>query len=142
MAKFRVLKDGYTDPDSTDIWKFIFHESYPTFKIASSGSASLSLTPGNFYAEYTVPHNLGYKPSYLANIAYSGRAYSVQSLITPISESGYIEVLNESAYNSVVNFYSTTSDDDLIIGVSTADGENADATISFTVYWTVFLDEV
>ena len=57
------------------------------------------------------------------------------------SKSLYVEVMNELGYTSIVNFYSTVTDNDLIIGVSTGDGENADETISFTVYWTVYLDE-
>lgn len=141
MAIVKMLKTGETDIDSTDIWRFAFHSGYPTLKIATSGSSSLSLTPGNFYAEYTAPHDLGYKPMYFANIQYGTRAYSVQANVTPISESGYVEVMNELGYTSIVNFYSTVTYNDLIIGVSTGDGENADETISFTVYWTVYLDE-
>ena len=136
-----MLKTGETDIDSPDIWRFAFHSDYPTLKIATSGSNSLSLTPGNFYSEHTVTHSLGYKPIYFANIQYGTRAYTVQATTTPVSESGYIEVMNELGWTSIINFYSTVTDTELLLGVSTGDGENADDTISFTVYWTVYLDE-
>lgn len=141
MPVIKVLKSGETDIDSTDIWRFAFHSGYPTLKIGSSGSASLSLTPGNFYSEHTVTHSLGYKPIYFANIQYGTTAYSVQANTTPFKQDAYIEVMNEFGYTSIINFYSTVTDTQIIIGVSTADGANAAATISFTVYWTVYLDE-
>ena len=66
MAKCKVLREGETNINSTDIWRFSLHSDYPTFKVFSSGSLTLSATTagGNlgYYAETSVTHNLGYNP--------------------------------------------------------------------------------
>lgn len=141
MAKFKILKDGETDIDSADIWRFAFHSDYPTWKISSAGSASISMTPGDYYAEYVVSHNLGYKPIYIANVQYGTRVYSAQADANPINESGYITIPNQGGGNSIIRFYSAVDDNDLMIGVYTADFGSASTTTNYTVYWTLFLDE-
>lgn len=66
MAKLKVLREGQTNINSTDIWRFSLHSDYPTFKVLSSGQLTLStLTAGGslgYYAQTAVAHNLDYKP--------------------------------------------------------------------------------
>lgn len=66
MALFRLLKSGETDIESEDIWRFSLHTRYPTYKIITQGTATLTAnTAGGdlgYYAETTISHNLGYKP--------------------------------------------------------------------------------
>lgn len=65
MAKLKVLREGETNINSTDIWRFSLHSDYPTFKVLSSGQLTLStLTAVDdwYYAQTAVAHNLGYKP--------------------------------------------------------------------------------
>lgn len=140
MAKLKILKAGETDINSTDIWRFCMHSDYPVFKIGTSGSNALSLTAGNQYAEFTVSHNLGYKPIYLANILYGTKEYVVQSSTVPYTDDSYI-LIPSTGGDSVLSMYSTVTDNDIIIGVSLIDGELATGTTNFTVYWTIYLDE-
>ena len=65
MAKVKILKEGETNISSTDIWRFAFHSNYPTFKIGSSGTVSLTATTVGgigYIAETSVYHGLGYIP--------------------------------------------------------------------------------
>lgn len=61
--KARILKSGETDINSSDIWRFVLHEGYPTQKVYTQGSFSLFLPSGSeFPASHTIYHNLGYMP--------------------------------------------------------------------------------
>ena len=72
MSHFKALRTGYTDIDSTDIWKFSIHSDYPTQKIFSASSTSATILAGNQGIEgqtvgnppvaKTIAHNLGYVP--------------------------------------------------------------------------------
>jgi len=65
MPVAKILKSGETNIASTDIWRFAFHSNYPTFKIGSSGTVSLTATTVGgigYIAETSVYHGLGYIP--------------------------------------------------------------------------------
>lgn len=63
MVKARILRTGETDINSTDIWRFVLHEGYPTQKVSSQGSFTISLPSGSEFAGFnTITHNLGYVP--------------------------------------------------------------------------------
>lgn len=66
MAKFKILRNGETDIESTDIWRFAMHSDYPTYKIKQSGSITLTTTTTGgslgYQATQTISHGLGYVP--------------------------------------------------------------------------------
>jgi hypothetical protein len=138
MPILKVLKSVETDIDSSDIWRFAFHSNYPTLKIATVGSQSFTIPAGNFMGETTIAHNLGYTPLYNANALFGTLSYPVSSATLPFP---YIEVANESGWDSIISLYSFIDDTNLVIGAATSDGENVVSTQTFTAYWIIFLDE-
>ena len=68
MAKAKVLRTGYTDITTTDIWKYSVHSDYPTQKVALSGSTTGTILNGEMAVNESttgcvvIPHNLGYIP--------------------------------------------------------------------------------
>lgn len=63
MAKLVMLRDGETDIDSTDIWRFSVHSDYPSQKVFSQGSFSITIPSGSDSGSYTITHSLGFKPT-------------------------------------------------------------------------------
>lgn len=141
MAKVKILKSGETDIDSTDIWRFIFHSDYTTFKIQSGGNQQFTIPAGQSYGEFTITHSLGYRPVYFANIKYGNYSFQVASAIAPFYNGDYIYLENESGYDSIIYFYSYVENNTLVIGASTLDGENLQNTATFTGYYIINLDE-
>jgi hypothetical protein len=66
MAKFKILKTGETNINSTDIWRFCVHSDYPTQKIYASGQTTLTVSAGSTTGSATVNHSLGYAPIAMA----------------------------------------------------------------------------
>lgn len=136
MAKLKILKTGETDIESTDIWRFIFHSDYSTFKIATSGSQLFTISSGSDESHYDVVHNLGYEPIYFANILKNTKSYQV-----PADMDSGIDVASSSG-TSRIRFYSQIIDTNTIrIGAYTADGGTVTSNESFTSYWIINLDE-
>lgn len=133
----KVLHTGETDITSTDISKFTFHSGYPTLKVATSGSTTLTISAGDAFGEVTVNHNLGYVPVYLSNITYSTKAYQVAASVVPYP---YISVA-ASGGPSIISFYATTDDNTLTLGAITTDTDTVVSDTSFTANWIIFLDE-
>lgn len=137
MAVFKILKPSYIDKDTTDIWKFIFHSKFPTFKIATSGNQIFTIPAGSNEAHHDVSHNLGYFPVYFANILKGLYSYQV-----PADMNSGIEVASGGGGLSNIRFYTELIDNNTLrIGAYTADGANVDNNESFTAYWIITLDE-
>ena len=134
---FKILHTGETDIDSTDISKFTFHSGYPTLKIATAGSTTLTIPAGDAFGEVTVNHNLGYIPVYLSNISHSTKAYQVPASVVPYP---YISVA-ASGGPSIISFYATTDENTLTLGAITTDTDTVVSNTNFTANWIIFLDE-
>jgi len=136
-AELKILKPGYTDITSSDIWKFIFHSDHSTFKIATSGSSNFTITAGSNSGYHSVSHNLGYDPVYFANILKGTRSYQV-----PADLYSGIGVPAQGGGTTYIRFYTyLPSLNTLRIGAYTADGANVASTQTFTAYWIINLDE-
>lgn len=85
MGRVRILKDGETDIESADIWRFALHSDYPNIKIKFSGSANFTMLTGEWDAFYTIPHNLGYVPQVFGWLERSGKIYPC-NLFTGITD--------------------------------------------------------
>lgn len=137
MAVFKILKDAYTDMTTTDIWKYVFHSGYPTFKVYASGSKSFTISAGSNEAHYDIAHNLGYEPFYFAHILKGSYSYQV-----PADMDSGIDVAAGGGWTSRIRFYTQLTDKNTLrIGAYTSDGLNVDNNESFTAYWIVCLDE-
>lgn len=140
MPKFRVLRPEWagTDMESTDIWKFVFHEEYPTFKIANTGSAEITIPAHGDSAYYDIVHNLGYTPFHFGFIRKGTKSKLVPGYM-PISG---ITVVGDSFPAADVSYYITSWDANTVrIGVYMPYDYAASAE-TFTVTWEIMLDEV
>lgn len=72
MAKFKILKTGETDIESSDIWRFCVHSDYPTQKIVSAGQTTLTIPAGENSGIKTINHSLGYPPIVMAMFETAG----------------------------------------------------------------------
>lgn len=72
MAKFKILKTGETDIESTDIWRFCVNSDYPTQKIYAAGEETLTIPAGDNQGIRTINHSLGYPPIVMAMFEISG----------------------------------------------------------------------
>ena len=138
MSKFRVLKNGHTDPESTDIWKFVFHESYPTFKIANSGSQTITMNAGEYDVHHNIAHNLDYFPVYFAYILKGGVSMQVPYYI---SNTGVTVTGEFSDDAEPVSYYSFLDDSNTLRIGAELPYDNAKFNESFTIYWMIMLDE-
>ncbi|MDX9798841.1 MAG: hypothetical protein RBT05_08280 [Bacteroidales bacterium] len=80
MAIIKILKNGETDIESTDISKFALHSQYKCQKIAAVGSASIVLPAGSSWLDggsysAVINHGLGYIPLFWAFVEHSGKGY-------------------------------------------------------------------
>jgi hypothetical protein len=72
MAKFKILKTGETDIESTDIWRFCIHSDYPTQKVYAAGQTTLTVSSGSNSGIKTISHSLGYAPIVMAMFEIDG----------------------------------------------------------------------
>lgn len=138
MAKFKILKEGETDIDSTDIWRFAFHSDYPTFKIASGGSQEITLSSGNTEASHTIYHGLGYYPTFFAGIKYGSYYFPIQGYGIDFAITGLIDEYGDPM--SIITYAFPYDSNNIRIGVESvpyASGYD----YQFTAYWTIMLDE-
>lgn len=136
MAKMKVLKDGETDINSTDIWRFVMHSGYPTFKIAETGSATFTIPALGDIADHTVTHNLNKYPVYFASVLKGTRASQVPAWM-PTD----IEVPMDGGGMTAVHFFSILDDiNTLRIGAYLPYGYAANNE-TFTASWIISLDE-
>ena len=141
MAKYKILKAGETDIDSSDIWRFAFHSDHPTWKIGFQGSGTLTLPAGSTYAEYTINHNLGYKPFISPSVKFGAKTYKVYALtFSGQTVAGYHPGWGSGNYE--VFFVTQFTDTQLKIGIALDDGyADPDNDVTVTVKWLIKLDE-
>jgi len=134
MAKLKILKEGETNIDSSDIWRFAVHSDYPTQKIALTGQTTITILNGNKSGSKTISHSLGFAPTVMASFEnYSGR---------------YVKVLGDKRSNrpddneiQIYRLESTSSNIKFIADehISTV---AAGANIDITVYYIAFYEDV
>lgn len=136
MAKARILRTGETDITSTDIWRYVLHENYPTQKIAIQGSQTVSLPSGSeFPAIITISHDLGYQPiCRVAGTLPSTRVIRVSGGITFSDEDMDEFALGYMSYG--------TDSEDLIISVGYDYPIPTTANRSFTFYYIILEDNI
>lgn len=98
MAVFKILKNGETDIESTDISKFALHSDYKCQKIAISTGVNIVLPAGSTwldgdYVEAVINHNLGYIPLFFGFVQHRGKGYESAGNANPqidlVSSDGY-----------------------------------------------------
>lgn len=88
MAKFQILKDGETDIDSTDIWRFAVHSDYKNQKTTEIYSTTVTLPAGSTWlgGEYgysSVYHGFGRLTAYYAEVYFNGKSYPISGSVYP-----------------------------------------------------------
>ena len=88
MSVIKVLKNGKTDIDSTDISDFALHSDYKCQKIALATSVDITLPAGSTwldgdYAEGVINHNLGYIPIFFPFVEFGGKGYEATGNANP-----------------------------------------------------------
>jgi hypothetical protein len=88
MAVIKILKDGETDIESTDISKFALHSDYKCQKIALASHVDITLPDGSNwfdgdFAEGVINHNLGYVPIFFPFVEYGGKGYEATGNANP-----------------------------------------------------------
>ncbi len=136
MAVLKLLKPGETDIHSTDAWRRVMDSSYPTFKIAQTGSANFTIPALGDISDHTVTHNLNKYPVYFASVLKGTRSYQVPAWM-PTD----IEVPMDGGGMAAVAFYSILDDlNTLRIGAYLPYGYAANNE-TFTASWIITLDE-
>lgn len=82
MAKFKVLKDGETNINSSDISKFAMHSDYKCQKIAAHGAVNITMTNTD-YATGSITHSLGYIPMFYVFVEHDGKGYEAYGNSNP-----------------------------------------------------------
>jgi len=87
MAKLKVLKDGETDINSTDISKFAMHSDYKCQKVASQSSADIVMPEGSVTGDVAtgvIYHNLGYIPPFFVFVEHNNKGYEAVGNANPL----------------------------------------------------------
>jgi len=144
MAFLRILKEGETNINSTEIWRFAYHSDYPTLKIKTSGKQNAVMTAGTHQKSITIAHNLGYEPNFFVNIKYRGKLYESYGetqcsldyeVPTTIPGGG-------GAYSDTAYSYSSVDSNNLYVEIRLLwDGNNVTNNETFEVYYFIQLDE-
>ena len=77
MPVLKILKEGETDIDSTDIWRFAMHSDHKNYKVGAFDNTTIVLPGGSFSRSSSITHNLGYIPVFFAYIEHLGKGYLV-----------------------------------------------------------------
>lgn len=88
MAKFKVLRSGETDINSTDIWRFAIHSDYRNQKVTSIYQSTFTLPAGSSwlnddYVEAFIYHGAGEIEAYYAEVYFNGKSYPVVGDASP-----------------------------------------------------------
>jgi hypothetical protein len=134
----KILKSGETDIESTDIWRFAQHSKYPTWKIESGGTGTITIPADDTNWNYlTINHQLGYKPIFYATVDYLGKTYRIYGT----QDSGITGIQNRFATNETVLSQATLIDNNnLRVGLFSGPYGPAVST-SFTVSYLIMSDE-
>ena len=78
MAHAKILKEGKTNINSTDVSDFAFHSDYKTLKIHNSGSVTVTWPAcTDAGVSSTIYHGLGYVPNFFVYIEHAGKLYEI-----------------------------------------------------------------
>lgn len=75
MAHAKILKDGKTNINSTDISDFAFHSDYKTLKIHKTDNITVVAPANSTSVSKTIYHGLGYQPNIFVYVEYDGKLY-------------------------------------------------------------------
>ncbi len=86
MARIKILKNGQTNINSNQIWRFALHSDYKCQKIARFGQASVTVpanSVGGSYWNSVIYHNLGYIPLFWCFVEHRGKGYETVGNYNP-----------------------------------------------------------
>lgn len=134
----KILKEGETDVHSMDISKFAFHSEYPVFKIATAGNQNATIVANGTETYIDIPHNLGYKPIFLAFLKYA----NITSPIFGEGDSGLygVGILDIYDLDATIIVYTELSETNLRIGLYTP-FDPLKSNTTFNISWIIMLDE-
>ena len=148
MPKLKILKQGETDINSTDIWRFAFHSEYPVYKIISSGSASMTMLAGEFQTSYTITHNLGYVPMVFGFVQEAsvtiGGTYFPGAYIYPCNIPADLFVFNNDGGGTGTQFIYCYADETtmtIVVHNQLPVDYLSRYDCTFNVYWRIAVDE-
>jgi len=134
MAKFKVLKAGETDINSTDIWRFSVHSDHPTQKVHSASTTTIVIPAGTTFGSKAIANPIGYAASVHAMFLINGSRYikvnGHRRALRPVDGSDQIYSVNVT--NSTITFRADAN-------ISTV---NAPSDISITVYYIIIYESI
>jgi hypothetical protein len=134
MAVVKILKQGETDKESNDIWRFALHSDYPAQKVALFGQTTLKILSGNTFGTKAVVHSLGYAPIVFAMFQnYSNRYVKVNG-----QKNSYRPVDDEAQIYSV----KTDSSQILFNADPLPSTAPAGSDIDINVYYLILYEEI
>ena len=138
MSVIKILKEGESDIDSNDIWRFSFHSDFPVFKIFDAGSHDITILANQTDAGYIISHNLGYLPIFFAFLKFG----SITIPVFGYGDSGLYGVGIKDVYgdDTMIIVYTELTETTLKIGVQSAP-YGVKNNVTFTVSWMIMLDE-
>lgn len=139
MAVVKILKDGQTDINSSDIWRFAIHSDYANVKMKWTGQGNFTMYSGNWDAHYEISHNLGYIPIVFGWLERSGKIYPC-NMLTGINDVKY----GSGAYDICSVFaYCSADTSKVYIGAYNKFPIDAPAysNYTFTAHWRIAVDQ-
>lgn len=134
MAKLKILKEGETDINSSDIWRFSVHSDYPTQQIYTSDHTTITIPAGEVFGNTTVAHSLGYSPDVSAIFEVYGSRYK--------KVHGHVGALRPGDGDGQF-YYLIVSDTEIIFGVDAIiTTVPAPYDITINVYYMIFYDQI
>ena len=137
-AKFKILKEGKTNINSTDISDFVIHSGYPNVKIKFSGSNNFTLSSGSYQAYHTVTHNLGYIPQAYGWVERNSKIYPC-NLYAPTGEFG-VKYNSTDDADVMTICSSTTTTTSIGVFIKFPVGATAYTNYTFTAHWRIAVD--
>lgn len=141
MARARVLQQGKTNIETTDISDFAFHSDYPTLKIDQSDSNNIVMLANTSAIDIEITHNLGYQPNEFVFVKHNNKLFQIYGgdpcgIDIPLSFDGTPLGFNGTAFGFAS--FDTTK---LYVEILLLGGFTATNNQTFTVYHSIQLDE-
>ena len=139
MAKLKILNEGETDINSTEIWRYSIHSDYPNVKIIYQGSQSFVMSTGQWDSSNTFTHNLWYIPIVYGWLERSGKTWNC-NMLTGISD----VIADDGVTQCTVNAYCLATATTVTIGAYNKLPTDAPAltNYTFTAHWKIAVDEI
>lgn len=106
MASIKILKDGATDINSTNVYDFAINSDYKLQKISSVETATLTMPSDSTSVSTSLSHGLSYKPVFFCYIEHDGKGYEAIGNLNPSIE---VEALKYFSYFSVSDYITNRS---------------------------------